>query len=293
MKFRSINITPYLMVLPAFLLALFVVAYPFIDILRTSMSEVSRFGIVLKFNGIDNFIKIFNDKLFVDSLMRTIWWTYYVVLGTNLVSLPVAILLHQRFHGRAVARAIVMLPWSVSLTMMAVVWRWTFNAEYGMLNSLLQKMGLIHLPIAWLARAEWAFPIEILVGILVSIPFTTTIYLGGLSSIPEDIYEAARLEGASVFQQFLRLTLPLLRPFVNIAIVLNVIYVFSSFPIIWVLTEGGPADGTQILVTYLYKLAFRLGKIGQASAVSLIMLIIMFVFTAIYLRLQAKEANDD
>jgi multiple sugar transport system permease protein len=175
--------------------------------------------------------------------------------------------------------------------MMAVVWRWTFNAEYGMLNSVLQRTGIISGPIAWLAQGELAFPIEIIVGILVSIPFTTTIYMGGLSSLPEEIYEAARLEGASVSRQFFYLTLPLIRPFVNIAIVLNVIYVFSSFPIIWVLTEGGPADSTQILVTYLYKLAFKLGRIGEASAVSLVMLAILFVFTFIYLRTQEKEQN--
>jgi multiple sugar transport system permease protein len=173
--------------------------------------------------------------------------------------------------------------------MSAIVWRWTLNAEYGMLNSLLQKLGIISAPIAWLARGDLAFPIAILIGILVSIPFTTTVYLGGLSSLPEDIYEAARLEGASAFQQFLRLTFPLIRPFVNIAIVLNVIYVFNSFPIIWVLTEGGPADSTQILVTYLYKLAFRLGRIGEAAAVSLVMLLILFIFTFFYLKLQSKE----
>jgi multiple sugar transport system permease protein len=286
-----ILLAPYLLILPGFCIALFVIAYPFVDILRTATSSVSRFGILLRFNGLDNFFKVFNDHLFAESLIRTFWWTLFVVGGTNLISLPVAILLHQKFYGRAIARAIIMLPWSVSLTMMAVVWRWTFNAEYGMLNSLLQKIGLISAPITWLARSELAFPIEILIGILVSIPFTTTIYLGGLSALPEDIYEAARLEGASVLQQFSRLTLPLLRPFINIAIVLNVIYVFSSFPIIWVLTEGGPADSTQILVTYLYKLAFQLGRIGEASAVSLIMLIILFIFTFVYLKLQGKGEN--
>jgi multiple sugar transport system permease protein len=282
-------IRPYLLILPAFLLAFLVIAIPFADIARTATHEVSRFGILIRFNGADNLLKVFRDPLFQSSLLRTLWWTLFVVAGTNLVSLPVAILLNQKFYGRAIARAIVMLPWSVSLTMMAVVWRWTFNAEYGMLNSVLERFGIISAPVAWLAQSELAFPIEIIVGILVSIPFTTTIYMGGLSSLPEEIYEAARLEGASILRQFFYLTLPLIRPFVNIAIVLNVIYVFSSFPIIWVLTEGGPADGTQILVTYLYKLAFRLGRIGDAAAVSLIMLAILLVFTIIYLRTQEKE----
>ncbi len=141
----------------------------------------------------------------------------------------------------------------------------------------------------WMARAETAFPVEIGIGILVSIPFTSTIFQGGLSSIPTDIYEAARIDGASGVQQFRFLTLPLLQPFVSIAVVLNIIHVFNSFPIIWVMTQGGPDNGTHILVTYAYELAFRLGRPGPAAAVSVVMLAIVFVFTGVYLRLRREE----
>jgi multiple sugar transport system permease protein len=151
---------------------------------------------------------------------------------------------------------------------------------------------LIGGPIHWLATPELAFPVEIAVGILVSIPFTVTILLGGLSSVPGDIYEAARIDGASAWQQFRQLTLPLLRPFVNMAILLNVIYVFNSFPIIWVMTQGGPDNGTHILVTYLYELGFRLGRPGQAAAVSLVMLIMLFVFSVLYLRIQPSKEGE-
>jgi len=150
---------------------------------------------------------------------------------------------------------------------------------------------VIDAPIHWLATSEWAFPVEILVGILVSVPFTVTIFLGGLSSVPGDIYEAARIDGASGWQQFRKLTLPLLRPFINMAIVLNVIYVFNSFPIIWVMTQGGPSNSTHILVTYLYERGFRLGKPGEAAAVSLVMLAMLVCFTALYLRIQPKEGE--
>jgi len=123
------------------------------------------------------------------------------------------------------------------------------------------------------------------------VPFTVTIFLGGLTSIPLDIYEAARIEGASAWQQFRRITIPLLRPFINIALVLNVIYVFNSFPIIWVMTQGGPDNSTHILVTYLYELAFRLGRPGEAAAVSLVMLAMLFAFTAVYMRLQGGDSG--
>lgn len=151
-------------------------------------------------------------------------------------------------------------------------------------------------PIEWLATAPLAFTVEILVGILVSIPFTTTIFLGGLTSLPQDSYEAAVVDGATSWNQFVYITLPLMKPFINIAIILNVIYVFNSLPIIWVMTEGGPANGTDILVTYLYKLAFRFGQLGKASAISLIMFGALFVFTIAYvvtIMRQEKDATVD
>jgi multiple sugar transport system permease protein len=279
---------PWLLIVPGFALALFIISYPFANIVYQSVHEVSRFGVVRGFTGLGNFHQIFADPVFIGALERTAIWTISVVGGTICASVPVALILNQDFYGRGIARTITMLPWSVSLTMTAIVWRWAFNDEFGMVNLGLQQLGLINAPVHWLADPALAFPVEIVVAILVSIPFTVTIFLGGLSSVPTDIYEAARIEGASAWQQFRRLTLPMLRPFINIALILNVIYVFNSFPIIWVMTQGGPANGTHILVTYLYELGFRLGRPGEAAAVSLIMLAILLAFSVAYLRLQSK-----
>jgi multiple sugar transport system permease protein len=201
-------------------------------------------------------------------------------------------MLNDDFYGRSLARVIIMLPWAVSLAMMAIIWRWALNGESGMLNSGFRGLGLINTNIEWLAEASTAFPMQILIGILVSIPFTVTIFLGGLSSVPDDLYDAASVEGAGRWQQFRFITLPLLKPFINIAFVMNTINVFNSFPIIWVTTQGGPANSTDILVTYLYKLGFRLGKLGEASAVSIIMFALLLVFTIIYVRLAMREAKE-
>lgn len=279
---------PYLLTLPSLVLAAVVIFWPVLDLLQIATHEVSRFGQLRAFNGTDNFASLIRDPDFLSALIRTGLWTVAVVGGALLVSIPVAIILNTDFYGRSIARVIVMLPWAVSLTMTAIVWRWALNGESGMLNSALRGLGLADQNIQWLASAATAFPMQIMIGILVTVPFTTTIFLGGLSSIPDDLYEAAALEGAGPVQQFRRITFPLLKPFVNIAIVLNTIYVFNSFPIIWVMTQGGPANSTDILVTYLYKMAFRLGKLGEASAVSLIMLAILLVFTAIYIRLAMR-----
>ncbi|MBN9550552.1 MAG: sugar ABC transporter permease [Alphaproteobacteria bacterium] len=283
------RILPYLLTLPSLLLAAVVIFWPVWDLVQISTHDVSRFGQLRDFSGLANFAELFADPDFVSALWRTGLWTVLVVGGALLVSIPVAMILNMDFYGRGLARVIIMLPWAVSLTMTAVVWRWALNGESGMLNSALMKLGIISQNIQWLASAETAFPMQVLIGILVTVPFTTTIFLGGLSSIPDDLYEAAALEGATPLQQFREITFPLLKPFINIAIVLNTIYVFNSFPIIWVMTQGGPANSTDILVTHLYKLAFRIGKLGEASAVSLVMFAILLVFTMIYVRLAMRE----
>jgi multiple sugar transport system permease protein len=270
------------MIAPSVLLALFIIGFPVFDLIRSSLHEVNRFGQLRDFIGLASFAELFADPEFWGAFRRTLIWTAGVVAGTVVISVPVALILNDDFAGRGLARVIVMLPWAISLTMTAIVWRWTLNGQAGMLNATLFDLGLLAQPVEWLARAETAFPWEIGIGILVSIPFTVTVFLGGLSSIPEDIYEAARIDGASAWQRFRHLTLPLLRPFLNIAIVLNIIYVFNSFPIIWVMTQGGPANQTDILVTYLYKLAFRFGRLGEASAVSLVMFAALLVFTIAY-----------
>lgn len=280
---------PLLMILPTLLLTLAIIGYPVVVMIWTSVHRVSHFGQLLSFNGISNYLEVFADPIFLSSLENTIIWTVAVTGGTLILSLPLALMLNNDFAGRGLARAIVMLPWSVSLTMTAIVWRWALNGRAGLFNATLIQLGLMHKPVEWLGTAAFAFPIEILVGIVVSIPFTTIMLLGGLSSVPASLYEAGRIDGATEWDMFRHITLPLLLPFLNIVIVLNVIYVFNSFPIIWVMTEGGPANGTDILVTYLYKLAFRFGQLGQASAISLLMLVALLTFTIIYLALQMRK----
>ncbi|HTJ57888.1 MAG TPA: sugar ABC transporter permease [Devosiaceae bacterium] len=292
MKAIALRSTPLLMILPSLALALLIIGYPIIDLAWTSMQEVSRFGQLRGFDGFKNYADVLADPVFYSSLWHTVIWTVAVVGGTLLISLPISIILNDEFHGRGLARVIIMLPWSISLTMSAVVWRWALNGRAGLLNASLMDLHVISQPIEWLATAPLAFTVEILIGILVSIPFTTTIFLGGLSSLPMDAYEAAVVDGARRWDMFRHITLPLMKPFINIAIVLNVIYVFNSLPIIWVMTEGGPANGTDILVTYLYKLAFRFGALGKASAISLIMFLMLLVVTSIYVVLVMRAEKE-
>ncbi len=286
---RRLSLAPWALIAPSLALALLIIVYPLGELIYLSVSNVSRFGIVRGFAGLANFADVFSNIIFQRALWRTAVWTVGVVGGTLLASIPVALVLRREFYGRGLARTVIMLPWAISLAMAAVVWLWSFNADYGMINATLRQLGLMTGSVQWMAQADTAFPMEILVGIVVSIPFTATILLGGLSSIPGDIYEAASIDGARPWHSLRYLTMPLLRPFINIAVVLNVIHVFNSFPIIWVMTQGGPDNSTHILVTYLYELSFRLGRPGQASAVSLAMLAIVLCFTLVYMRLRREQ----
>ncbi|MGI9485032.1 MAG: carbohydrate ABC transporter permease [Geminicoccaceae bacterium] len=281
-----------MMILPSLLLAFWIIGYPIYDVIMAATHEVNRFGKLKDFVGFGNFATLAADPIFWASLWRTLIWTVGVVGGTILLSLPIALILNDDFHGRGLMRVIIMLPWAVSLTMTAIVWKWSLHGQYGMFNETLQDLGILARPVEWLATAGIAFPVEILVGILVSIPFTTTVFLGGLASLPGEIYEAARIDGASAWQRFTKLTMPLMKSFFNIALVLNIIHVFNSFPIIWVMTKGDPANSTDILVTYLYKLAFRYGRIGDAAAMSLIMFAILLAFTIVYARMAMRSRGD-
>lgn len=283
------SLAPYVLVLPGFLLAALIVLWPVVQLGQISLGDVNRFGQVRGFAGFENYAGVLADPDFIASAWRTVIWTLGIVIGAIGIGFPVALILQQDFYGRGIARVIVMLPWAVSLTMTAIVWRWAMNGESGMLNSGLRGLGIIDTNIPWLAQASTAFPMQIMIGILVTVPFTTTILLGGLSAIPGDLYEAARLEGASPWQSFRRITVPLMKPFLNIAVVLNTIYVFNSFPIIWATTQGGPANSTDILVTYLYKLGFRFGRLGEASALSLMMFAVLLVLLIVYVSLVSRD----
>jgi multiple sugar transport system permease protein len=282
---------PYLLILPSLALIALIFAYPVVDLVRTSLADVNRFGQIRGFAGLANYEFLFGDPVFIGSLWRTLVWTVGVVGGTILLSVPISLILSEDFYGRNVARTVILLPWAISLTMTAIVWRWALNGQYGMLNASLDGLGLLDRPVEWLATATTAFPFEIGIGILVSIPFTVSILLGGLASISPNLFEAAQIDGASPLGQFRHITSPLLRPFLGLATLLNVIYVFNSFPIIWVLTKGGPANGTDILVTYLYKLAFEFGDLGSAAAMSLVMFAILLAFSLAYARSAFAEAR--
>ena len=274
--------TPILWLLPALLLVLFFVIYPLWSMILASFSTLSFAGVRTGWAGFDNYIAVLNDPVIPQVLRTTAIWTIGVVVGTLAISLVVALILNETWPGRRFVRWVLIIPWATSLVITSLAFRWILDSQLGTLNILLQDWGVIDEPLEFLSDASRSIPLLILVGIFVSVPFTTYVLLSGLQGIPNELYEAARIDGASAVRRFRKITLPLLSPFVTLAALLNAIYVFNSFPIIWILTQGGPLDDTQTVITYTYKLAFSTDEVAKAAALASASLVFLAVVGTIY-----------
>ena len=282
----------YIWMAPSLLLILLFIFIPVILTFYLAFSEVSTAGLVRKFGTLDNFKFIFGEVVFKRVMFNTLIWDIVIVSLSMVLSIIVALVLNEKFKGRKFVRTVLLLPWATSGLITSSVWKYIFDYNYGALNTLLMKIGLISQPINWLGEANSAFMCMIFVGIVVTIPFMTFTLLSGLTAISPDYYEAAQIDGASFWDKLFKITLPLLKPAIDVNIVLNVIYVFNSFVIIHTITGGAPADQTATVMTYLYKLAFSRNKMGPASAVSVIGFVILLIFALLYMRYQMKEETE-
>ncbi|MCI9512619.1 MAG: sugar ABC transporter permease [Oscillibacter sp.] len=266
---------------------------PILSVFQMAMSDVSRAGKIKGFNGLENFSKVISNPSFSLVLKNTLVWTVAVVVLSTVLGFMLALVLNNKFRGRKIARAIVVFPWATTLVIQASAWNFIINTDYGTLNTLLMKIGLISAPVNWTPTPAAYFAWEIACGIFVTIPFVTFCVLSGLQSIDTSYYEAATVDGAGYFQKLFSITLPLVKSSLTVATVLNIIYVFNSFPIIWTMTKGDPANHTDTLVTYLYKLAFYNGKQGEAAAVSVIGFLILLICASTYMIYTLRKGDED
>ena len=283
---------PYLWILPSIILMAIFIVVPIAFVFRMAFSQVTRTGKLKGFNGVENFEKVLGSSAFKTVLTNTIIWTILVVVLSTVLGFILALLLNNNFKGRKIARAIIVFPWATTLVIQASVWKFIIDTDYGALNTLLKSLGIIQSNVNWTPTPEAFFAWEIACGIFVTIPFVCFTALSGLQSIDESYYEAATVDGANYWQKLFNITLPLVKPSLTVATVLNIIYVFNSFPIVWTITKGDPASRTDTLVTYLYKLAFYNGKQGEAAAVSVIGFCILLVCATVYMVSTLKKGED-
>ncbi len=261
---------------------LFVASVALMPIVATFWLSLRRqlpiFGIS-QFVGLRNYRFLLSDARFANALANT---TYFVAFSVSLelaLGLGLALLLHQKFPGRGPVRALVLVPWAVPTVVAARFWEWIFNADYGVLNYLLD------VKINWLGDPFWAIHAAILADVWKSTPFAVLLLLGGLEMIPEEIYHAAQVDGATAWQVFRHVTLPLLKPVILLVLLFRTMDAARVFDLLFILTGGGPANQTETLVVYAYKLLYRTLQFGYGSAVAVATFLFIFALSLAYVRM--------
>ena len=286
---------PFLWIGPAVGLIAFVVLWPVVVMVRTSFQKVSSYGEIKGSNGWRNFTNLFDELAFKGVVERTIVWVVVVVALTMLISLALAQLFNQQFPGRRITRWALIAPWAASVLMTAIVFKWMLTPGYGLINVLLHDVGLLKdlngASADPLGKASTAMPWLIFVAIFVSLPFTTYTIMAGLSTIPGEIYEAARVDGSSRWHTYRAITLPLLRPALTVATLINVMNVFNSFPIIWAMTHGGPGYSTTTTTVYMYILKGK--DLGESAAMSVVNFGLVIIIVALFLRISRWKSEVD
>ena len=269
---------------PALLLIAFVVLWPVWEMFTTSREHIDSYGFNLGSYGWKNYSTLFADPNLGSVMARTLLWTIAILAITVLISLALAQLLNRAFPGRRVVRWALIAPWAASVMMTAIVFRWMLDPNNGVINVFLHQIGVVKdyngSQASWLGNPTAALWWMIGVAVFVSVPFTTYALLAGLSSIPSDVYEAARMDGAGPARTYFSITFPLLRPALTVAILINLMNVFNSFPIIWTMTGGGPDYQTSTSTVYMYSLKeFNIGESGALSVVNFgVVILIVLVF---------------
>ena len=284
---------PLLWLGPAVALIGFVVVWPVVIMVRTSFQRISADGFIKGWSGWRNYMLLSQEPDLGGILIRTGLWVVSIVAVTMLVSLAMAQLFNQAFPGRRFARWALIAPWAASVTMTAIVFRWALNANNGIVNVALHGIGLMpdfnSQASDWLGSPTSAFVCMIVVAIFVSIPFSTYALLAGLQGIPTDVYEAARMDGAKPWASYRLITLPLLKPSFVVALLINVINAFNSFPIIWEMTRGGPGHRTSTTTTFMYQL--KQSYIGESAAMSVFNFILVIGVVAVYLGATLRRSD--
>ena len=275
----------YVYLVPAAVCLLGTVVFPIVKAMHMSLyNHVLIRPQEYRFIGLGNYARLLHDEVFWLTLWNSFLWVFGSVSLQFFGGFVAALLLHQAFVGRAVVRTVTLLPWVVPGVVVALVWEYVYQPNYGILNDLLFRLGWLHDRVAWLSNPTLAMPAVIATNVWRGVPFFAIMLLAGLQAIPDELYEAARVDGASVTQRFWHVTLPLLRPIIVVATATRIIWTFNYADLIFVMTSGGPANATQITSTYTLLQAYSNLDFGYAATLSVVLLLIMLSFTIFYLR---------
>ncbi|MDW5504347.1 sugar ABC transporter permease [Pseudomonas lundensis] len=281
----------WVLLAPMLLMMLLLTAWPLGRTLWLSFTDAALVGdgVTPAWVGADNFIYALTDPDFQAALWRTLYFTVVSVAFEGVIGVLVALLLNQKFHGRNFLRVLVILPWALPTIVNATMWRLNFNPDYGSINALLTQLGVIDHYRSWLGDPASALNAVMLADIWKNYPLITLLTLAALQSIPEDLYEAARLDGASAWRRFRAITLPAILAPLAVALVLRTIDAFKVFDIIYVMTRGGPMDSTKTLSFFVYQESFSYLRAGSGAAYAVLMTLLCGLLIALYMLMLFRQ----
>ncbi|MBW2154160.1 MAG: sugar ABC transporter permease [Deltaproteobacteria bacterium] len=279
---------PYILILPAVTIVAGTLLLPCINVVVMSFSEwylfAHRAGVVgHPFVGLKNYIAAFSSFVTWQALKNTLIFVIACVVIEFSGGLAAALLLNEKFRGRSIARTLSLIPFAIPAVPWALAWVVMLYFD-GIVNHILMKLGLLNETIAWLGNSKTALPAVILVRAFKLVPFVQVMLLAGLSAIPEELYEAAKVDGAPVWRRFCHITLPLLKPVTLVTSLILAVWHINDFAIVWVMTQGGPSNATELIVMNAYKVAFEAFRFGESSAIGVVLLIFSLIFGFLYLK---------
>jgi len=286
---------PQFLIAPGTLVIFGVLLIPILFAFYMSMNKITFKGAdtIYTFVGLSNFTDLVtNDPWFVQSLVTTIVFTILTVIAEIVLGIGIAVVLNQKFFGRGFVRGLMILPWAMPTVVNAVMWKWIFNADFGAANALLMNMGLISENVNWLGTPTMAFFSVLIANIWKETPYVVLLTIAAFSTIPEGLYEAASIDGATGWKSFWKITMPLIKPVVLILIITKTIWAFQTFDLIAIMTSGGPENATNLLSYYIHRVAFKMNRFGSAAAMSYSLSIVCFVLTLIYIKLFLGKEDD-
>lgn len=285
--------TAFIMLAPAIVFLALLIAFPLGKVVHDAFTHVHLINKSMTgFAGIENFKTVVSDEHFGQAVKNTIYWTVFSVLGEYIVGMTTAVLLNQKFKGRAIFRTCIFIPWLVPIIVAGMTWDWLLNPEFGIINYALTSLNIIDSPINFLGDSKYAMATVIFVNIWRSFPYYTISFLSALQSIPGDLAEAASIDGAGVFRRFFSITLPQLRSVSLVIVFIHVIWTAVNFDFICVMTEGGPNYATETLPIMIYRYSMKKFDVGAASALSTMMFTIMVVLFVFYYRKRSQLSDD-
>lgn len=291
-KYQNIG---FLFVLPAFLYMLVFVGYPIVSNVILSLQNVTVKNLVKgekNFIGFENYVQLFQDEVFIKAMINTLVFTLSCLIFQFLIGFALALFFNKHFSFAKTVRGLLMIPWMIPMTVTALMFKFMFATDVGIINYFLRTAGIISKNVEWLTNPSIALITVIIANIWIGIPFNTILLSTGLSTIPQELYESASVDGANGRKQFFSITLPLIRPTIESVLVLGFIYTFKVYDLVYVMTEGGPVNSTHLLSTYSYKLSFDMFQYSKGSAVANVLLIILLIVGILYMRITMKGEEE-